>query len=187
MPVERWLAQADAVDERVLDRTAGPVLDVGCGAGRHLHALGRRGVEALGIDSSCVAVALARAGGAHVVGGSVFADVPAAGSWRTVLLLDGSLGIGASPQRLLARAASLLVPGGTVFAELDGPGRPSDVVRVRLEAAELRSGWFEWARVSADLLPELASGAGLHLRARWEDGGRWFARLTTDARRARIA
>src|SRR5947209_3474698 len=124
LPVERWLAPADAVDERLLDRTAGPVLDVGCGAGRHLHALGRRGVVALGIDSSCVAVALARAGGAHVVGGSVFADVPAAGSWRTVLLLDGSLGIGASPQRLLARAASLLVPGGTVFAELDGPGRP---------------------------------------------------------------
>jgi SAM-dependent methyltransferase len=36
------------------------VLDVGCGPGRHAHALGRRGVEVLGVDISETFVELAR-------------------------------------------------------------------------------------------------------------------------------
>lgn len=38
------------------------VLDVGCGPGRHAHALGRRGVEVVGVDISERFVDLARAG-----------------------------------------------------------------------------------------------------------------------------
>src|SRR5207302_1197576 len=38
------------------------VLDVGCGPGRHAHALGRRGFEVVGVDISERFVALARAG-----------------------------------------------------------------------------------------------------------------------------
>jgi len=37
------------------------VLDVGCGPGRHAHALGRRGIEVLGVDISARFVELARA------------------------------------------------------------------------------------------------------------------------------
>lgn len=38
------------------------ILDVGCGPGRHAHALGRRGFEVVGVDISDRFVALARAG-----------------------------------------------------------------------------------------------------------------------------
>src|SRR5688572_8280434 len=38
------------------------ILDVGCGPGRHAHALGRRGFEVVGVDISERFVALARAG-----------------------------------------------------------------------------------------------------------------------------
>ena len=41
--LERWLGPADATDQELLDRVRGPVLDVGCGPGRHLHALAARG------------------------------------------------------------------------------------------------------------------------------------------------
>ena len=40
----------------------GRVLDVGCGPGRHAHALARRGIEVVGVDISERFVALARAG-----------------------------------------------------------------------------------------------------------------------------
>jgi SAM-dependent methyltransferase len=89
-----------------------PVLDIGCGPGRHVHALARRGVLALGVDVSAGALALARARGAAVFEASIFAEVPHPGQWASALLLDGN-----------------------------------------------------------------ADQAGLSVRERWEDGGRWFAEL----------
>ncbi|MDQ6797207.1 MAG: class I SAM-dependent methyltransferase, partial [Actinomycetota bacterium] len=62
----RWLGPADSEDERLLDRAVGPVLDIGCGPGRHLLALARRGVEATGIDVTPAAVRVARSRGASV-------------------------------------------------------------------------------------------------------------------------
>ena len=59
LPLERYLGPADATDEQLLDGLSGPVLDVGCGPGRHLRALAARGVFALGVDLSPVAVELA--------------------------------------------------------------------------------------------------------------------------------
>ncbi|QES57929.1 hypothetical protein DEJ51_30375 [Streptomyces venezuelae] len=46
----RWCARADAGDRAVLRRCRGRVLDIGCGAGRLVEALTRRGHTALGID-----------------------------------------------------------------------------------------------------------------------------------------
>src|SRR5689334_18972887 len=47
----------------------GRVLDVGCGPGRHAHALARRGMEVVGVDISAPFVALGRAAG---VAGATF-------------------------------------------------------------------------------------------------------------------
>ncbi|MGH2913998.1 MAG: class I SAM-dependent methyltransferase, partial [Solirubrobacteraceae bacterium] len=76
LPIQRWLDPADAVDEHILRRVRGPVLDVGCGPGRHLHALARRGVFALGVDISSAAVARARSGGATAIVASIFDELP---------------------------------------------------------------------------------------------------------------
>jgi SAM-dependent methyltransferase len=177
LPIDVWLGAAEAVDERVLDRARGPVLDVGCGPGRHVHALARRGVLAVGIDISPVAAALARRRGATVLEASIFDRLPGAGGWSTALLLDGNIGIGGCPDALLRRLAALLAPGGAVLVELDAPG--VGVVRegVRLEDGEIVSDWFAWARVGVDAVQLPARAAGLRVAARWRDGGRWFAEL----------
>ncbi len=177
LPLEVWLGAAGAVDERVLDRARGPVLDVGCGPGRHVHALARRGVLAVGIDISPTAVALARRRGAPVLEGSIFDRIPGAGMWRTALLIDGNIGIGGCPDALLARLAGLLTRGGTVLAELDPPGAGVVRGRVRIEGGELVGNWFAWAHVGVDAVDGPAQAAGLAVRARWRDGGRWFAEL----------
>src|SRR6202034_4319810 len=88
LPLDRYLGPADATDERLLVDVRGPVLDVGCGPGRHLHALAARGVFALGVDLSPVAVELARGGGARAIVASIFDELPGAGSWQSALLLD---------------------------------------------------------------------------------------------------
>src|SRR5947209_16130852 len=70
LPLEQWLGPLGPADAGVLDRALGPVLDVGCGPGRHVLALARRGVLALGVDVTPAAVRYARPRGAAVMLGS---------------------------------------------------------------------------------------------------------------------
>ncbi len=177
LAVGRWLADADPVDERLVDRARGPVLDVGCGPGRHVHALVRRGIAALGLDASPLAVRIASERGAEAVLGDVFTHGLELGVWETVLLLDGNLGIGGDPQALLRRVAEFLTPGGAVLVETDAPGGGARAVPVRLERGEDVSIWFPWARVCNDAISDIAAGAGLRCVDRWADEGRWFAEL----------
>jgi SAM-dependent methyltransferase len=177
LPVERWLGAADAADEEVVGRALGPVLDIGCGPGRHLAALTQRGVYALGIDVSGVAIALARQRGAHAVHVSVFGDVPHPGRWRTALLLDGNVGIGARPVALLRRVRELLVPGGELLVELDDDSAAL-TLNTQLESEGLTSGWFEWALVGVGAIESIAGASGFSVAERWRTADRWFARLT---------
>ena len=175
--LERWLGPVTEVDERVLDRAVGPVLDVGCGPGRHVGALAARGVLALGVDLSPHAIRLARRQGALVLEQSIFDGLPGAGTWGSALLLDGNIGIGGEPVALLRRLRALLRRGGEVLAELGPPGAGRETLRVRLEHGAVVSDWFDWARVAVDAIGEPAGQAGLDVKDRWCDEGRWFAHL----------
>ena len=175
LAVGRWVAGADVVDEHALARLDGPVLDVGCGPGRHLHALARRGVFGLGVDLCPAAVALARGRGANVIVGSIFGEVPHAGRWASALLLDGNIGIGGRPARLLGRVVALLAPGGAILVELAAPETDTVETLARIETASMVSDWFAWAEVSAASIGELADRVGVRVSDVWSDRGRWFA------------
>lgn len=181
LDVERWLAPARGADVRLLARATGPVLDVGCGPGRHVRALLDRGVPALGVDMSRTAVDVARASGAPVHHGDVFGPVPAPGTWATALLLDGNVGIGGDPVALLARVAALLTADGTILAEADAPGTGLSTGAIRLDDGRLLSDAFAWARVGAEAIGAVARAAGLRVAASWDDDGRWFAQLARAA------
>jgi SAM-dependent methyltransferase len=155
----------------------GPVLDVGCGPGRHLHELATRGVFALGVDLSPVAVDLATGRGARAIVASVFDELPGAGTWRSALLLDGNIGIGGVPSRLLARIRTLLAKHGRLLVELDPPDAPTGSSLVRMETADALSTWFRWARVSVSEVDQLARAGGFATERCWCRGGRWFASL----------
>lgn len=180
-PVDRYLAPADQLDRRLLDGVHGPVLDVGCGPGRHLRALSARGVYALGVDLSPAAIAIARGGGARAMVADIFGEVPGAGRWRTALLLDGNIGIGGDPVRLLSRVRSLLHPEGIALVELEPPGSATRAARARIELAGERSGWFAWVRVAACEAAAIAAAAEMAIEREWSCGERWFAHLRPGA------
>jgi SAM-dependent methyltransferase len=177
LPLERWLAPVDEADMAVLALAEAPVLDLGCGPGRHLAALRESGKPGLGVDLSPVAVRLARGRGVDAISGSLFATVPLAGRWRSALLLDGNIGIGGAPAVLLRRTRELLAPGGSALVELDRPGAPTYRTRVRLEAPGVVSEWFAWARVGVDGIAAVAERARLVASETLRAGDRWFARL----------
>ncbi len=176
--LRRYLGVPSAEEDGVLDRAIGPVLDIGCGPGRHVVALSRRGIVAVGVDISPLAVRLARTRGAKVIEGSVFDRLPGAGTWGSALLLDGNIGIGGAPRELLARVRALLSPTGIVLVEVEGTDVPAGTLRVRLESGHTSSQWFPWARMSTAELPEIAGMAGFDVREQWHAGARRFAALS---------
>jgi len=177
LPLDRWLTDAPEDEEMLLDHAVGPVLDIGCGAGRHLAALRKRNVEASGVEVSVRAAAIARGRAARVIHGSVF-EMPESADWMTALLLDGNVGIGGEPQRLLSRTAGLLRPGGFALVELEAPGVETRVLKLRLEGPDDVSEWFPWAWVGVDGIEPVLAGTGMELGEIWPIGERWFARLT---------
>ncbi len=186
LEVSRWHAQATRGERRLLAGLSGPVLDVGCGPGRIVEGLARRGVVVLGVDPAPAAVALARRRGCAVVQRSVFEPLLGEGRWASLLLLDGNLGIGGDPVRLLRRCRSLIAPTGVVVAEVEPPGWGWLRCRARLERAGELGPWFDWSVVGADAIAGVAGAAGLAVRSVAADtDGRWFARLGAEIGSAR--
>ena len=166
LPLDRYVGPADATDQRLLRDLRGPVLDVGCGPGRHLHALAAAGVFALGVDLSPAAVELATGQGARAVVASIFDELPGSGRWRSALLLDGNIGIGGAPGRLLARIGMLLHEHGELLLELGAPDEPTGSMLVRIETDHGVSSWFPWARVSVRDVDRVAQSARFRVRDR---------------------
>jgi SAM-dependent methyltransferase len=175
--VDRWFNEPSPAEHALLELAVGPVLDIGCGPGRHVLALSAAGVPALGIDISTAFLAVARRDGASVVRCSVFDDVPRAGRWRTALLLDGNIGIGADPDALLRRVRQLLVAGGHVLVEAEPPGSSARCDDVHVQLDSNLGPRFSWARVSIDRVRESAATVGMSVTRCWSAEGRWFAEL----------
>lgn len=180
LDVARWLAPADPADHSVLARCIGPVLDVGCGPGRLVRALSERGIACLGLDIAETAVWIARGRGAPALLRNVFAPVPGEGRWPTALLMDGNVGIGGDPRRLLARIARLLAADGRLIVEAD-PDPALDLrsaVRFLVEGVPAGPS-FEWAELGWEALRRYAEQAGLYPADVWSAGGRTFATLAS--------
>lgn len=175
LPIDRWRAAPHGGDELLLKQCAGPTLDIGCGPGRLTVELVTRGIVALGVDISAVAVRLTQAKGAPAIRRDVFDRLPGEGRWQHLLLADGNVGIGGNPVRLLRRGAELLRRGGTALVEVDPPG--SGLRRDRVRVGGSVSGWFAWAWLGADAVDQTAREAGLDTRWVRTQGGRWFAEL----------
>jgi SAM-dependent methyltransferase len=174
---ESWLGQPGPEELQVLQRAVAPVLDVGCGPGRHVLELAARGVMALGVDAAPSAVRVAHGRGAPVLERSIFDPLPGAGRWGSILLLDGSIGIGGDPAALLQRLAGLLRRRGLVLVEVEGPGVGVCPIMARIEVGSHVSAWFPWARVGVTGISGLAAVCNYRVEETWRAGHRWFASL----------
>ena len=177
--LDRWQASPPLEEAAVLARAVGPVLDVGCGPGRHTQALAERGTIALGIDTSPSAVDAAHERGCPVLRRSVFDPLPREGRWRSAFLIDGNIGIGGDAPRLLRRLRQVLAGDGRVLAEVEPPGLPTVVTCARVEHGDHRGPWFPWARVGIDGIDAIARAAGLRTTWTHAEEGRWFVQLTS--------
>ncbi|GAA1467584.1 methyltransferase domain-containing protein [Microbacterium thalassium] len=159
--VDALCGPADAADLSILGTAEGPLLDVGCGPGRMVRAAAQTASAALGIDVSADAVWRARAAGTPALVRSIFERLPLEGRWRTVLLLDGNVGIGGDPDALLRRCGELLAPDGMVVVETAAPADLDDraVFTVHDDHGHV-SAPFAWARVGWRTAERCLAAAG---------------------------
>lgn len=187
LEVDKYAAGADAVDRCLLDECTGPTLDIGCGPGRIAAELARRGVPALGIDVTPVALLLARASGATVLGRSIFDRLPAEGRWSHALLIDGNIGISGDPAALLARIRTLLRPAAATLIVEVTPQETDERHLLRSHrpgtapAHDASPGGpaIPWARIGASALTALAEPLGYRATRNLVIGGRRFVELST--------
>ena len=179
----RWTAgsRPRTRDEAILAGVEAPVLDLGCGPGRHLLRCAQPGKRGLGVDLSPVAVLLARGRGADAINGSLGrrSRAPGAGArsccWTATSASAARraccCGARASCSRPAARSSSRSIR------------RRADRARkVRLEAPDVVSEWFRWARVGVDGVAEAAARAGFAVDEVRELAGRTFVTLDAEAR-----
>jgi trans-aconitate methyltransferase len=112
-----WFRGRQAVVLAVLGRVLGPgrhrLLDLGCGSGNVLEALGRFG-DAVGMDADASLVAAARAAGLDVRQGRLPDDRVVPAGWPDVVLLLDVLEHLDDDVAALRTAHALLAPGGTL-------------------------------------------------------------------------
>jgi SAM-dependent methyltransferase len=178
-----YFAPVTVHERALLDLVEGPVLDVGCGPARHARLLQARGLRAIGLDRSLLALGLARSLGlrhwlhADVRSGSL----PAV---RTALLLDGNLGLAGTPEgavELLHRLAMACGPGGQLLVGGRAPRhRWLRQLIVRDEYRDLVGPWGRWLQASLPAVVELAHPAGWRLRHTVTAGARYWAALSLD-------
>jgi SAM-dependent methyltransferase len=182
LPVDRWLGRRltdDTFDTAVLQLCCGPVLDIGCGPARLVAQLAKEGICALGVDQSPVAIELARRSGASAVRCDIFYALPLLQHWRTALLIDGNVGIGGDPHRLLGKVRELLGTDGRCLVEFETTTTGIRKVMVRLESASQVGPWFPWATVGVDSAHELARDCGFEVERLCMVDDRVVASLTS--------
>jgi SAM-dependent methyltransferase len=187
-PFRRW----PKAERQAMRHARGRVLDIGCGAGRVALHLQERGHEVVGIDTSPLAIEVARRRGAKDVRElSVTRVGPQLGRFETIVMFGNNFGLMGSRKRapwLFRRFKSVSTEGARIIAESVNPyttddpdhlayhernrrrGRMAGQLRIRVVYGHHRSAWFDYLLASPEEMAELAEGTGWELSRVIDEG-----------------
>jgi len=172
------------LDRQACAAATGTILDIGCGAGRHLLTLQEHGRRVVGIDVSAGAVEVARERGALDVRCLGLDEVGGLDMRVDTFLMLGNnlalLGSAAAAPARLAALAEVAAPGARILGTnidpygADGPvpdrharyhaanraaGRLGGQLRIRARFGRLADEWFDYLLCSTDELTDLLDGS----------------------------
>lgn len=168
-------------EKNALESLNGPVLDLGCGAGRAALYLQEIGLEVTALDVSPGAVEVCRRQGIRDARSGDLRKPPDDQRWRGILLLCGNLGLAGGweeTRELLLTLASLSTDDALLVADTVDPtvtddqeeiefqrmqqesGRYIGQVRLRLRYGDILSPWWEQCNFAICDIPSLVDGTG---------------------------
>jgi len=172
-------------EKNALDTLIGPVLDLGCGAGRVSLYLQEKGLEVTALDASPNSVEVCSRRGIQDVRLGDLRYPPKDKHWQSILLLCGNLGLAGGwheTRELLYKLANIsaddaIIIGDTVDPTItDDPkeikyqrmqveeGRYVGQVRLRLRYGEIVSPWWDQSNFAIRDIPSLVDGTGWSLQ-----------------------
>ena len=153
-----------------MDHVSGRVLDIGCGPGRHATHLQQNGFDVLGIDSSPLAIRVARERGLRKASVLNVTQISRRmGEFDTLLMMGNNFGLFGNLKRarwLLRKMRNMTSSNGRIIAESRDPytttskahldyhepnrkrGRFPGQLRIRIRYERLVGAWFEYLIVS---------------------------------------
>jgi SAM-dependent methyltransferase len=175
----RW----PVIERRAIRFARGRVLDIGCGAGRHLLYLQERGLDVTGIDSSPGAVKVCKLRGLKNVYVRSIAEIDKfkPESFDTVLMLGNNFGLFGSEAgagRLLKKLSRITSEDACIIAGTRNPylttdpdhlayqrwnrkrGRMPGQIRLRVRFGKIIGKWFDYLLVSPKEMEMLLGGSG---------------------------
>lgn len=151
---------------------AGPVLDLGCGAGRAALHFQAAGLAVTAVDTSPGAVEVCRRRGVRDARLGDVNEPPADQEWGAVLLLCGNLGLGGSwdgNRRLLRKLSQLARSDALLVGDsVNDPTRAPLHLRLGYEGQV--TPWWSQRNVCADEIASLVDGTGWVIERHLEDG-----------------
>jgi len=169
-------------EKEAMKYVRGKVLDIGCGAGRHVLYLQNKGFDVLGIDISPLAIKVCKLRGlkkAKVL--SITQISSKLGKFDTILMMGNNFGLFGNPKRarwLLKKFHKITKEKGRIIAETRDPyktdnpdhisyhewnrkrARLPGQVRIRIRYKKYVTPWFDYLFVSKEELKEILAGTG---------------------------
>jgi len=191
-------------EREALSRLSGPILDLGCGAGRASLFLQTLGQEVTGVDASPGAVDVCRARGVRDVRLADLRNPPTDKQWGAILLLCGNLGLAGDwdhVRELLALLADSSRQDATLIADTVDPtvgeddsaparsyqrrqvakGHYEGLVGLRLHYGEMTSPWWSQSNILIRDMPALIKGTGWRISDHQVDGADHYVALTKES------
>ena len=186
---ERWYEW----ERETLSTISGPVLDLGCGAGRASLFVQGLGLDVTAVDASPGAVAVCKARGINDVRLGDLREPPNDKEWGAILMLCGNLGLAGGwneSQQLLRMLAELSRTDAVLIADTVDPtvgetesspvrayqraqlqrGKYEGLVGLRLHYGEMTSPWWEQSNILINDVPRLVDGTGWKISDHHIDG-----------------
>jgi len=187
-PASKW----PRMEQEALREVKGRVLDLGCGPGRHVLYLQKRGLDVVGLDASPTQVALARIRGVlNVYQGNVRQIPRGLGTFDSAIMMGNNLGLAGDVPRMrrflkdlktiMRRKGRLIghsrIPG--TWSPVHLPyvkwnlerGRPAGLITLRVRYKGQVGDWFDLLLIPPEELARLARETGWELtRVFWEHG-----------------
>lgn len=172
------------IEEKVLKFAKGKILDIGCGAGRHVLYLQMRKFDVVGIDISPKAVRVCKARGCKKVKVANVYKFNSKDTFDTLILLGRNIGMGGtiSGTKKLFKKLNTLANKNALLLLTDfnanEMGKSFYVNKIRIEYGNLIGDWFNWIRFSPDLITQIGNECGwATVKIYKEKGGNYAAVL----------